>query len=180
MKALLIWSIPVKPKSTITVSEPHRAARLYAQALKHARLHPNDLETTFAKLQLALSAGSCEAAYAIGSWYANGTHVRKNGKKAHELFIVAAKGRVPEALFNLGYAYEAGKYGRVDKESAYLAYLEAALMGDLDATYEVSRCLWHGIGIGADREAAEVWEHAYVARGGNLEEKDAERMASKG
>lgn len=170
----------MKRRFSVQVAGPKRAARLYAQALKHARLQPDERGAIFAKLEIALAAGSFEAAYALGSWYANGVHVRKNGKKAHQLFVQAAKGRVPEALFNLGYAYEAGKYGPVDKQSAYLAYLEAALMGDLDATYEVGRCLWHGIGISADKEAAEVWERVYVARGGNLEEKDASRRPDKG
>lgn len=162
----------MKRRFSVQVAGPKRAARLYAQALKHARLQPDERGAIFAKLEIALAAGSFEAAYALGSWYANGVHVRKNGKKAHQLFVQAAKGRVPEALFNLGYAYEAGKYGPVDEPAAYLAYLEAASLGDRDATYEVARFLRHGIGIQKDVDAAEVWERAFVARGGNLEDKD--------
>lgn len=169
----------MKRKFTLEVAEPREASRLYGQALRHAKVHPDDLKATFSKLELALAAGSAEAAYALGSWYANGVHVRKNARKAHDLFVKAAKGGVPEALFNLGYAYEAGKFGAVDEPAAYLAYLEAATLGDMDAMYEVARLLRHGIGIPKDVEAAEIWERAFTARGGRLTEKDALRRKGR-
>ena len=136
---------------------PTDESSAYASALVEARTDRPDIPRILALLESALAEGDPRAAYALGSWYANGTHVEKDVNRATELFALAAEAKIKEALYDLAYSRETGKGCPVDLEAAFRLYLKAAIRGDDQAINEVGRCYYFGIGVSEDRALAEIW-----------------------
>lgn len=134
------------------------AVKKYNLALRLAKASKPDLEKVFSLLTEAAEADHPDAAAAIGSWYANGKHVKKDAKKAVYWFRKAAEMGSHEGFFGLAVALHQGKGGlSKDLPAAFQNYLRAAIRGDQEAIREVGRCYWHGFGIDKDRELAEIW-----------------------
>jgi TPR repeat protein len=132
-------------------------SKYYKQALRLARSEKNDDEKVFALLSKAFGEGDPRAAYAIGSWFLIGKHVKKNYKTAVQYIELAAEHGVPEAQFDLAVACERGTGTKKNAKRAFTNYLKAALSGDPQAVYEVGRCYYSGIGVGKNKEIAGIW-----------------------
>ena len=132
-------------------------SRYYSQAMKMMSATSFDEKVVLQLLAKAIQKGDPRAAYAYANWYMFGPKPKKNDSKAVELLHIAAEGKIPEALFNLGIAYEKGKGTKKNVRAAYLFYLRAALAGEAEAFYEIGRCYCYGIGVTIDKEQAMIW-----------------------
>jgi hypothetical protein len=70
-------------------------------------------------------------------------------------------------MYELAYCYESGTGVEKDDRMAFLLYVEAAIAGDGQSIYEVSRCYWYAIGTAEDKELSVVWRRRAEARGIN-------------
>lgn len=129
----------------------------YKQALREARKKNPRNDKVFALLNKSLRVGNPEAAYALGTWYLHGKHVRKNLRKAIRLLRSAAKKNVPCALYDMAVSYEVGVGIRRNAERAAEHYMRAALHGDKQSVFEVGRCYYYGVGVARDRRIAWAW-----------------------
>lgn len=127
------------------------------RALALAKTKDHDPDEVLALLKKADELGNAEAAYAIGTWYLFGKHVRKNFRTAVEHLQRAAARGWPNAAFDLAVCYEKGAGVPKDKAEAFTLYMKAARRGDPQAAYEVGRCFYWGIGTTKNVRAAEVW-----------------------
>lgn len=127
------------------------------KALALCRSKNYDGAEALALLEKADKAGSAEAAYALGTWYLFGKHVRKNYRTAAEYLQRAADKNYASAAHDLAISYEKGAGVPKDKHEAFRLYMKAARLGDRQAAYEVGRCFYWGIGTAKDRSVAEVW-----------------------
>ena len=134
-----------------------RGANFYRQALREALKKRADLNRAKSLLEKARSAGSAEAAYALGNWYLHGEVFEKNPIKAVPLLKEAAQQNVPDALANLAICYEKGIGAKKNDQRALEYYLRAALHGNNQSFYEVGRCYYYGIGTAKDRRVARAW-----------------------
>jgi TPR repeat protein len=132
-------------------------SKLYKQALKEMSKTTPNTAKAFKLLQSALDNEDENAAYALGTWYLHGRHVKKNHTKAVELLELAAKKNVSAALFDLAVCYEKGTAIKKNKKKAYELYLKSAVWGDRQGFYEVGRCLFYGIGVKQDKNLATIW-----------------------
>lgn len=129
----------------------------YRRAEKEMHKTSPNIPKVIGLLEAGLSEGDPNAAYALYSWHRRGHHVKQDLKRALQLLRLAAKGKVPSALFDLAATYEAGKELTKNDRLAFNCYIEAALYGDKQAIYEVGRCYYYGIGIARDRKLAWIW-----------------------
>lgn len=118
--------------------------------------HP-DLQIAFNLLKQSADKGNAEALYAIGTWYLHGTFVEKNSFLAVEYFLRSIEGNYSSAYFDLAICFENGDGVRKSFKKAFECYLNAALLGDIQAVYEVGRCYYYGIGISKDEGIANIW-----------------------
>lgn len=102
-------------------------------------------------------AGDATAAYALGTWYLHGAHVKKDIAKGTELLRQAATENVLSALYDLAVSHENGIGTKKNARKAYELYLGAAIWGHQQSYYEVGRCLFYGIGVRRSRAFAAVW-----------------------
>jgi uncharacterized protein len=106
--------------------------------------------------------GSPSANYALATWYLFGhkgakIEIKKDISRAVKLLKLAARGGVANALYDLAVCYEIGAGVEKSEYEAFRGYMKAALLGDADATYEVGRLYYHGIGVSKDRALAKAW-----------------------
>lgn len=128
------------------------------EALSIMNLQHGDPRYVAQLLEQAVQLGDPHAAYALGTWFLHGAHgYPKDKNKGAELFEVAADAKLPDALFDLAVCYERGDGVEKNPGKAFLLYLDAAVRGDKQAVFEVSRCYTFGIGVLEDAEVAEVW-----------------------
>ena len=127
-------------------------------------------------LRAATERGHAMAAHALATWYIHGIGVRKNFALAVELEQVAAAARIPDALYNLAFAYETGKGVKRDERRAFELYRRAAKAGDRGAAYEVGRCFFYGIGTRVNRVLGRKW----LARSENRGESGERRGGREG
>jgi uncharacterized protein len=66
----------------------------------------------------------------------------------------AGRAGIPDALFDLGRSYEIGFGVAKSLQKAADCYIESALKGDMDAVYEVIRCVYWGIGLRRNKRLA--------------------------
>lgn len=134
------------------------AAAQYEKALTIMASSKVDIKKATSLLREALRMGEPRAAYALGTWYFSGANgFKENKKKGIELIRAAAHEKVPAALFDLAACYEEGLAVEIDLEKAFILFLDAAIHGDEQAVFEVSRCYFHGIGIEQNRQISEIW-----------------------
>ena len=132
--------------------------KIYREAVKLLREDKDEnLPLAYAALKEAFDAGSHDAAYLLASWHLSGTHVPQSFEKAIPYLQFAIEGDVADAYFDLAVSLETGQGIAKDERQAFLYYMEAALLGDKGAIYEVGRCFFHGVGVAADKEVARVW-----------------------
>ena len=86
----------------------NKAKRLYNQALKEALKKTPNLPKVMQLLNNSIELGSCEASYALATWYLHGHNVKKNYKRAVLLLNKAIEGNILDALFDLAICYEKG------------------------------------------------------------------------
>ena len=129
----------------------------YETALAEMQRESPDVPRALALLQEAVQGADPRASYALGTWFLHGTHVARDVRKATKLIRVAADANVVDALFDLAVAYETGVGVRKNLKLAARHYLRAALHGSDQATFEVGRCYYYGIGFERDRPAAKIW-----------------------
>lgn len=141
------------------------AESLVAAARRLALQDRPDFGNAFDLLTRAFELGSPEAAYALGTWYLHGRHVRKNLKRAMHFLEIAADGDVAAAHFDLAVSYEKGIGTRKDVRRAARHYLSAALLGDVQSIYEVGRCFYFGIGVARDQEIGQAFLDAARLKG---------------
>jgi TPR repeat protein len=130
---------------------------LYETALVEANKKNPDNNKVLSLLTKSLEEGNPKSAYALGTWYLHGYHVKKNLRKAIQLLRKAARENISEALFDLAVCYEKGAGVKKNEKLALEHYLCAALHGDEQSVYEVGRCYYHGIGVDKNRRVAKVW-----------------------
>lgn len=138
-------------------SAERRASKIYLAALKQAQSGKVANDVIARKLVEAHRLGSADASNALALWHLQGTHFKKDVRKAVPFLRRAAKAGIAEACFNLALCYERGEGVEKDVEVAFNLYLEAALRGDLDAQEQVYRCYWWGIGVKRNRRIADLW-----------------------
>ncbi len=134
-----------------------RSADPYRQALREASKKQADFGLVRSLLERALKDGDPEAAYALGTWYLHGQHVKKDQQRAVALLAQAAQRNVANALYDLAVCHEKGAGTRRNPKRAVEFYLRAALQGEKQSIYEVGRCLYYGIGTARDTRLAWVW-----------------------
>jgi TPR repeat protein len=102
--------------------------------------------------------GDLRATYAIGTWYLHGSAVTpRNIVKALKMIRAAAKGGVADAAFDLAICYEKGAGVQKSLMRAFEWYVRAALLGDMQATYEVGRMYFYGLGVPRNRRLSSFW-----------------------
>jgi len=146
------------------------AQKQYEQAERLAReADRNGGPLPVALLQEAAAAKYPPAVYALANWHLHGKGVKRDYKKAVELLKMAAAKKHPAAEYDLAVSYELGKGGLPkDPAAALIWYRRAANDGDLDATTEVARCYYYGIGTRQNRPKAVEW-YRKAAERGNME-----------
>jgi TPR repeat protein len=132
---------------------------LYEKALIAATNATPDFAAATALLREAVGQGSAAATYALATWYLFGKEpfVSQDLAEAARLLKLAAKGGIPDAMFDLAVSYEKGKGLEQNKSKAFEYYLKAAIRGDAKAVFDVGRCLFWGIGVSEDRRLAQFW-----------------------
>jgi len=130
---------------------------LYEQALQEAKKKRPDDEKVFSLLTKSLESGEIKAAYALGTWYLHGKHVKRNIRRAVQLLKQAAQENIPDALYDLAVCYEKGVGTRKNEKKAFECYLRASLYGDVQSIYEVGRCYYYGVGVSKDKYISKIW-----------------------
>lgn len=130
----------------------------YDKALKLCKEDTPDLGLVFDLLTKAYNEeNDFRAAYAIATWYLHGKFVEKNIKKGTKYLKIAAKNKVPLALYDLAISYEKGLGIKKNKRKAFKCYLKAVLEGEKKSIFEVGRCYYYGIGVKKDKKIANIW-----------------------
>lgn len=129
----------------------------YKEAFEEMNKETPDITKAYNLLVESYDMGNHKAAYALGTWYLHGKHVKVDLKKAIDLFNYATKTNIPEACFDLAVCYEKGTGVKIDLEKAFELYMRAALFGDSQSFYEVGRCYYHGVGIQQNERLANIW-----------------------
>ena len=86
----------------------------------------------------------------LARMYEEGLGVKKNLKKAFELYKSAAYGGIESCFANVGYCYEWGKGIKSDLNLAFQYYAQGAEKGDLGACYNLATLFMQGKGVEKD------------------------------
>lgn len=121
------------------------ATYLYNKALILAESDEYDWKKVEHLLVKAAELGSCDAQYALGSWYFYGRHYEISIQKAEQYWTMAAENGSAEAALELAIAYEKGDVIKKKIKSAFCYYNIASLLGSAQAKFELSRFFYHGI-----------------------------------
>jgi TPR repeat protein len=92
-----------------------------------------------------------------GLSFYNGSGVRKNYKKAFDLYCQSAKYGVPESISNKGVCYEWGLGTRKNQSKAFCCYRHAAQKGLSVAMVKLANCYSSGIGVEKNKEKYMFW-----------------------
>lgn len=135
-----------------------KKSQLYNEALHIMQSENADAKLATQLLEDALKNDDPHAAYALGTWYFHGSNgLRKSQAKGVELWHIAARAKLSDALFDLAVCYEKGTVVKKNVERAFQLFLDAAIRGDEQAVFEVARCYTYGIGIPINMQVAEIW-----------------------
>lgn len=109
--------------------------------------HERRYATAFPFLAHAARCGYVHAIYALATWHLFGRYVRKDlAAGARWLRKAAATGH-PAACYDLAVSYEKGHSVRKNLRKALSLYTQAAIAGDAEASLEVARMHYWGIGM---------------------------------
>jgi uncharacterized protein len=117
-----------------------------------------NIETVIALLELAVAGGHAEAANALATWCYFGIGMRRDYVRGNQLAMLADRAGIAEATYNLGYSHESGKGVGKDLKKAVAYYRRAAQRGDERAMFELSRCLYFGIGTRKNESLGLRWQ----------------------
>ena len=134
-----------------------KAEKIYRDALNAATKDKDNLEHVYHLLQEAVSLGSYNAMYALGSWYLHGKFVGRNYKKGFLLIQASIPNNKNETFYDLAVCYETGKGIKMNKAKAFEYYLKSALLGNKQSIYEIGRCYYYGNGTNKDHYLASIW-----------------------
>ncbi|MBR4265493.1 MAG: leucine-rich repeat protein [Bacteroidales bacterium] len=93
----------------------------------------------------------------LGVCYYYGEGVRKNYKKAFQLYCKAAKVGVAEAICNRGVCYDYGRGTKKNPSKAFCCYLHAALKGYSEAMNNVALCYIEGTAVDKNKDKFMYW-----------------------
>jgi TPR repeat protein len=136
----------------------NKASEIYDKTTKIAQAENPDIAQVLLGLKSAEAQGDLRATYAIATWYLFGKPpvIEQSTEKALELLRVAGR-VVADAAFDLAICYETAEGTAKDGLRALRWYMQAALLGRLDAYFEVGRCFYYGIGVKGKKGLAEPW-----------------------
>jgi TPR repeat protein len=162
------------------MSNDSSGGRIYQRALALAYEEPPDNGRVLALLEKAMELGDADAMYALGTWFLYGKppFVQKDLTKAFDLIERAASKNVVSALFELAISLELGEVGEPDEHRAFTCYLRAAIRGEKQSIFEVSRMLFWGLGVPQDRELADIWLDYAIEVGADVEYESVESSVS--
>ena len=103
----------------------------------------------------AAGLGNSEAIYALGTMYEGGDGVRRDVRKAMQLYRTAAELGDADAQHNLAALLE--KEGEHNAVEAAHFYKLAAAQGLTEAEYNLAICYEEGTGVDVDLEEAKRW-----------------------
>jgi hypothetical protein len=107
--------------------------------------------------------------------------VRKDYRRANDLFARAARAGHADAQFYLAVSYEHGKGRRKNEKLAFRWYnLASKRAKGPDASLEAARCLYWGIGTKADHRGAVRLYLQAARRGSDEAQYDVARAYEKG
>ena len=130
----------------------------YDKALKLCKEDNSALGVIFDLLTKAFEEeNDFRAAYAIATWYLHGKFVKKDIKEGIKYLKIAAKNKIPLALYDLAISYEEGLGVKKNKRKAFKCYMKAVLEGEKQSIFEVGRCYYYGIGVKKDKKIADIW-----------------------
>lgn len=130
----------------------------YERALSFSRMVPPDLKSAKDFLLKAHDNGDARATYALATWSIYGNEVtEKDEKEGVNLLREIEDCCIAEAIFNLGFAYDTGRFVDQDDLKAFSLYMRAALLGDKEACNQVSQYYAEGRTVQHDLALAEAW-----------------------
>ncbi len=162
------------------MNKPEIGRNLYEKALRIASQSEPDLGQVALLLRQAIVAQNPQAMYALGTWYLYGKPpvIRKDMARGIELLKRAAAADVADASYELAICYETGETGRIDRRNAFKCYLSAAIRGHKQAVFEVSRCLFWGLGVSRSVVQSKIWLKRAEEIGAELEWEPVRRARS--
>lgn len=124
--------------------------------------------------------GVAEAAFLMGTAYAEGLAVAPDPGRAVAWYLRAADQGHVLAAHNLGNAYEAGEGVVQSAAHAVLWWRRAAEAGDAIPQWQMGRAYEEGLGVEADLETAVEWYRRAAARGNGSAREALERLLDDG
>ncbi|GBC08000.1 hypothetical protein RclHR1_07850002 [Rhizophagus clarus] len=116
----------------------------------------SNYEKSFYYLQKTAGNGCKYSLFNLGKCYQLGTGVRKDTRKAFELYKKSAKQEHIGAQFQLTYCYHFGYGTDINKVKAFELVKTIAEKGDNDALYLLS--MYYGLGIGVNKNEEMTFE----------------------
>lgn len=150
----------------IRIADYYMSKAMGAARLKSMAEYKSSIPDSFAKAlfwyKKAASANDPIAQNNLGFMYDNGLGVKRNNRKAFELFKLAAdapQGELldPYALVNLGLAYEFGRGTNVDYKEAVKWYQMGADARNSEAEYRLALMYKRGLGVPRNEQMAASW-----------------------
>ncbi|HJH10989.1 MAG TPA: sel1 repeat family protein [Metalysinibacillus jejuensis] len=144
-----------------------QAEELYLQG--NAAYEDGQLVHAFRSYEAASALGHPDATNNLADMYLHGEYVGKNTKRAFQLFLVAAKAGVHEAMFTLGLLCENGIGVVVAPEQAYFWYHRSAKYQDSLAQYRLGSIYYEGLLNKKRNVAKALYWYGLAAQQGHLD-----------
>lgn len=143
------------------------AEELYLQG--NAAYEEGQLENAFRSYEASSALGHPDATNNLADMYLHGEYVEKNTKRAFQLFLVAAKAGVHEAMFTLGLLCENGIGVVVAPKQAYFWYRRSAKYNDVMAQYRLGSIYYEAL-LGKPRNVSKaLYWYQLAAQQGHLD-----------
>ena len=124
-------------------------------------LNRGQFKTAMAEFEPLLAEGYAPAQYQVALMHKNGWGMRKNLKKAYDLFSLAAAQNYPDAQFELALMYTEGEPVKKDSKKAFELTKKAAKKGLASAQFNLGVMYAEGIGTYRDStKAVRAYEKA--------------------
>ncbi|MFQ5644129.1 MAG: tetratricopeptide repeat protein [Thiogranum sp.] len=153
--------------------EPRAMFRLGELALKR-----NDIPQGLSWIERAIALGYTDAAFQLARFYLDGTGVKRDERKAFDLFTRATKSSHPldtlvqtaesshrDARVYLGWMYENGRATDKDLKQANGYYSNGATRGNAFAQWRLGDNMTRGAGIDKDMKKGMEWLRQAAAQG---------------
>jgi len=118
------------------------------------------------RIQKHVDKGDAEAQSMLGNSFSyGGMGLKKNLKRAYQLYQLAAQQGHARAQDALGCCYEHGEGVKSNHIKAFSWFKRAALQGNPDAQYNLGATFYKGKGVSQNFEDAVAWWHLAAAQG---------------